>query len=53
MFNGFGRPDRTEIGVEDEFVKDIKYRIKACPASVACASAMTELTMGVHFLVRR
>jgi nitrogen fixation protein NifU and related proteins len=34
------------IKVEDEIVKDVKYQIKGCPASIACASAMTELAMG-------
>jgi nitrogen fixation protein NifU and related proteins len=34
------------IKVEDQIVKDVKYQIKGCPASIACASAMTELAMG-------
>ena len=34
------------IRVEENGVKDVKYQIKGCPASIACASAMTELAMG-------
>jgi nitrogen fixation protein NifU and related proteins len=46
-----GDPDcgdfmKVFIQVEDEIVKDVKYQIKGCPASIACASAMTELAIG-------
>lgn len=46
-----GDPDcgdfmRVYVKIENEIVKDIKYQIKGCPASIACASAMTELAMG-------
>ena len=34
------------IRVEDNIITDIKYRIKGCPASIACASIMTELAIG-------
>lgn len=34
------------IRVEDEVLRDVKYQIRGCPASIACASAMTELAMG-------
>ncbi len=37
---------KVYIKVEDNIVKDVKYQIKGCPASIACASAMTELVMG-------
>ena len=37
---------RVYIKVEDEKVTDVKYQIRGCPASIACASAMTELVMG-------
>ncbi len=37
---------RVYIKVEDEIVKDVKYQIRGCPASIACASAMSELAMG-------
>jgi nitrogen fixation protein NifU and related proteins len=54
--NGIGEigdPDcgdfmKVFIKVEDQIVKDVKYQIKGCPASIACASAMTELAMGKH-----
>lgn len=36
------------IKVEDDIVKDVKYQIKGCPASIACASAMTEIAIGKH-----
>jgi nitrogen fixation protein NifU and related proteins len=36
------------IKVEDSIVKDVKYQIRGCPASIACASAMTELAIGKH-----
>jgi nitrogen fixation protein NifU and related proteins len=46
-----GDPDcgdfmKVFIKVEDGMVKDVKYQIKGCPASIACASAMTEIAMG-------
>jgi len=34
------------IRVENNIITDIKYQIKGCPASIACASIMTELAMG-------
>jgi nitrogen fixation NifU-like protein len=34
------------IRVEDDIVRDVKYQIKGCPASIACASAMTEIAIG-------
>ena len=34
------------IRVEDNIITDIKYLIKGCPASIACASIMTELAIG-------
>ncbi len=34
------------IRVEDNIITDIKYQIKGCPASIACASIMTELAIG-------
>lgn len=46
-----GDPDcgdfmKVFIKVEGDTVTDVKYQIKGCPASIACASAMTELTIG-------
>ena len=37
---------RVFIKVEGNTVTDVKYQIRGCPASIACASAMTELTIG-------
>lgn len=37
---------RVFITVEDDFITDVKYQIRGCPASIACASAMTEITIG-------
>jgi nitrogen fixation protein NifU and related proteins len=37
---------KVYVKVEDDIVTDVKYQIKGCPASIACASAMTELTIG-------
>ncbi len=37
---------RVFVKVEDDIVTDVKYLIKGCPASIACASAMTELAIG-------
>ena len=37
---------KVYIKVEGDVVKDVKYQIKGCPAAVACASAMTELSIG-------
>jgi nitrogen fixation NifU-like protein len=34
------------IRVADDVVTDVKYQIRGCPASIACASAMTELAIG-------
>ncbi len=46
-----GDPDcgdfmRVYIKVENDILTDIKYQIKGCPASIACASVMTELAIG-------
>jgi len=37
---------KVYIKVENDIVSDVKYEIRGCPAAIACASAMTELTMG-------
>jgi nitrogen fixation NifU-like protein len=37
---------RVFIRVEGDIVADVKYQIRGCPASIACASAMTELAKG-------
>lgn len=37
---------RVYIKVEGDTVTDVKYQIRGCPASIACASAMTELVIG-------
>jgi len=37
---------RVFIKVEGDTVTDVKYQIRGCPASIACASAMTELATG-------
>lgn len=34
------------IRVENNIITDVKYQIKGCPASIACASIMTELAIG-------
>lgn len=34
------------IKVENNIITDVKYLIKGCPASIACASIMTELAIG-------
>jgi nitrogen fixation protein NifU and related proteins len=39
---------RVTIKVEDQVVKNVKFQIRGCPASIACASAMTELAIGRH-----
>jgi len=52
--NGIGEIGDPECGdfmkvyikIEDDVVADIKYQIRGCPASIACASAMTELAKG-------
>lgn len=46
-----GDPDcgdfmKVYIRVENNIITDVKYQIKGCPASIACASAMTELAIG-------
>jgi nitrogen fixation NifU-like protein len=46
-----GDPDcgdfmKVYIKVEGDIVTDVKYQIRGCPASIACASAMTELAIG-------
>jgi nitrogen fixation NifU-like protein len=37
---------RVFIKVEGNIITDVKYQIKGCPASIAVASAMTELAIG-------
>ena len=37
---------KVYIKIQDSIVKDIKYQIKGCPASIACACAMTEIAIG-------
>ncbi len=37
---------RVFIKVEGNVITDVKYQIKGCPASIAVASAMTELAIG-------
>jgi nitrogen fixation NifU-like protein len=39
---------KVYIKVEGDTLKDVKYQIKGCPASIACASAMTEIAIGKH-----
>jgi nitrogen fixation NifU-like protein len=34
------------IRVENDILTDVKYQIRGCPASIACASVMTELAIG-------
>jgi len=34
------------IRVENNIITDVKYQIEDCPASIACASIMTELAIG-------
>lgn len=31
---------------EKNIITDVKYQIRGCPASIACASIMTEMTVG-------
>jgi len=52
--NGIGEigdPDcgdfmKVFIKVENDILTDVKYQIRGCPASIACASIMTELAIG-------
>jgi nitrogen fixation NifU-like protein len=37
---------RVFIKVDKNVIKDVKYQIRGCPASIAVASAMTELAIG-------
>lgn len=37
---------RVFIKVEGNILTDVKYQIRGCPASIAVASAMTELAIG-------
>jgi nitrogen fixation NifU-like protein len=37
---------KVYIRVEGDNLADVKYEIKGCPASIACASAMTEIAIG-------
>ena len=46
-----GDPDcgdfmKVFIKIDKHTVMDVKYQIRGCPASIACASAMTELAIG-------
>ena len=46
-----GDPDcgdfmKVFIKLEDNIIVDVKYQIRGCPASIACASVMTELALG-------
>ena len=34
------------IKVENDILTEVKYQIRGCPASIACASVMTELAIG-------
>lgn len=43
---GCGDFMRVFIKVEGNVITDVKYQIKGCPASIAVASAMTELAIG-------
>jgi nitrogen fixation protein NifU and related proteins len=38
---------RVFIKVEKDVVTDVKYQTKGCAAAIACASAMTELAIGM------
>lgn len=47
----FGDPEcgdflKVFLRVEGDTIADVKYQIRGCPASIACASAMSELAMG-------
>ena len=52
--NGIGEIGDTDCGdsmkvfikVENDILTDVKYQIRGCPASIACASVMTELAIG-------
>jgi nitrogen fixation protein NifU and related proteins len=52
--NGIGEIGDPECGdfmkvyvkVKGDVVSDVKYQIRGCPASIACASVMTELAVG-------
>ncbi|OPY64638.1 MAG: NifU-like protein [Syntrophorhabdaceae bacterium PtaU1.Bin034] len=37
---------KVYIKIENDMIADVKYQIKGCPASIACASAMTEIAIG-------
>lgn len=37
---------RVFIKVEDNIIVAVRYQIRGCPASIACASVMTELAIG-------
>ena len=39
---------RVFIKVAQDTVTDVKFQIRGCGAAIACASAMTELTIGKH-----
>jgi nitrogen fixation protein NifU and related proteins len=43
---GCGDYLKVFLKVEDHTITEVKYQIRGCPASIACASAMTELAMG-------
>jgi nitrogen fixation protein NifU and related proteins len=52
--NGIGEIGDTDCGdsmkvfikVENDILTEVKYQIRGCPASIACASVMTELAIG-------
>jgi nitrogen fixation protein NifU and related proteins len=52
--NGIGEIGDTDCGdfmkvfikVENDILTDVKYQIRGCPASIACASVMTEMAIG-------
>ena len=37
---------RVYIKIGKHIVTDVKYQVKGCPASIACASAVTEMAIG-------
>ncbi len=43
---GCGDFMQVYIKIEKRIVTDVKYQVRGCPASIACASAMTELAIG-------
>jgi nitrogen fixation protein NifU and related proteins len=37
---------KVSIKVKNDILTEVKYQIRGCPASIACASVMTELAIG-------